>query len=311
MTSEEKGITSFDATHGENLKNTSINAEKRKVERSERARYECSTCHATFTLHGRYKQHMVKHSDERPYKCTVCEKSFKRMSEMNNHMQIHTGVTYTCDMCSLVSRNKVSLRAHVRRVHRRDFRHRCEQCGRGFISKYDLEDHKTRHLGTKSFVCDDCGNAFLQKSYLTAHKRAMHEVQTTPKYQCDLCNKSFASERNLRNHASVHSHTFLCAQCGKEFGTSNALKQHERVHTGEKPYQCKSCPKAFARIQALRVHRVIHTGDRPYKCDICGRAFTQRSSMKKHRRRHPESHVSTHPTPLLLNQLELIRKPNK
>lgn len=296
----------FNVTQDENLKNTS-NAEKRKEEKSKRARYECPICHMTFTLHGRYKQHMVKHSDERPYKCTTCEKSFKRMSEMNNHMQIHTGVTYTCDMCGLISRNKVSFRTHIRRVHRRDFRHRCEQCGKKFMSKYDLEDHKTRH-SDKSIVCDDCGNVFLQKSYLVAHKRLMHEVQKMSKYQCDLCNKSFASERNLHSHANLHLQTFLCAQCGKECATSYGLKLHERTHTDKKPYQCKSCPKAFAREEALSLHRVIHTGNKPYKCDICGRTFAQRSSMKKHHRRHPDA--SVHPTPLLLNQLDLIRKPN-
>jgi len=296
----------------ENAKNTSFNAEKGKGGKNKHARYECLICHAIFPLHGRYKQHMVKHSDARPFKCTVCEKTFKRMSEMNNHMQIHSNVTYTCDLCGLISKNRVSLRTHVRRVHKRDLRHRCEQCGKGFMSNYDLEDHKTSHLGIKNFICDYCGNAYLQKSYLAAHKRVIHGVQKYPaskQHRCDRCNKSFASELNLRNHTSLHSQTFLCAQCGKKFTSNYNLKLHERMHTGEGPYQCKLCSKAFWRSVALELHELTHAGKKPYECDICRQTFTRRSSMMGHRRkRHPD--VSYPPPPLLLSQLELIRKTN-
>lgn len=256
---------------------------------------------------------MVRHSDARPFKCTVCEKTFKRMSEINNHMQIHSDVTYTCDLCGLISRNRVSLRTHIRRVHKRDFRHRCEQCGKGFMSNYDLEDHKARHLGTKNFVCDYCGNAYLQRSYLAAHKRVIHGVQKSgaPKksHRCDFCNKNFATELSLRNHTSLHTQTFLCAQCGKKFASIYTLRIHERTHTGERPYECKLCSKNFSRSAALRVHKLTHTGEKPHQCDVCRQTFTQRSSMMGHRRkRHPD--IRYPPAPLLLSQLELIPKIN-
>lgn len=293
---------SFNAARSKN-KNTSINAKERREKKRKYVTYECSICHMNFALHGKYKQHMVKHSDERPFKCTVCERTFKRLSELNNHMQIHSDVTYTCEICSFVSINKVSLKTHIRRVHKRNFRYHCEQCGKGFMSNYDLEDHKTSHLGSKTFVCDCCGKAYLQKSYLAAHKRMIHGLlKTTPKqYQCDLCSKSFASMYSLCNHKNLHSQKFLCAQCGKEFATNHALKLHDRMHTGERPYQCELCQKAFARSAALRVHMLIHTGERPYVCNICGHTFTQRSSMMGHRRKHPNVNNYPPPPPLLLS----------
>ncbi|XP_024938001.1 gastrula zinc finger protein XlCGF67.1-like [Cephus cinctus] len=247
---------------------------------------------------------MVKHSDLRPYKCSVCGKAFKRSSEVTSHMQIHQGIKYTCEICNFTTTNKVSLRTHNRRVHQKDFRYHCEQCTKGFMSNYDLEDHKASHLGTKTFICEYCGNAYSQKSYLVAHKRVIHGIQkSAPKeYQCQTCNKSFASEYNLKNHIGLHSQKFLCAHCGKEFATNHALKLHNRKHTGERPYQCKSCSKAFARSAALRVHKLTHTGERPYVCDLCGQSFTQRSSMMAHRRKHPGIHPP--PPPLLLSRLE-------
>lgn len=284
---------------------TSINVtEKRFGRKEERTTYECSMCGARFIRQGEFKRHMVKHSDVRPYKCTVCERAFKRSSEVMSHMQIHSGVTYACETCDFTTMNKISLKTHIRRVHRRDFRYHCEQCGKGFMSNYDLEDHKASHLNAKTFVCEYCGNTYSQKSYLVAHKRVIHRIQkTAPKqHRCELCSKSFASEYSLRNHASLHSQRFLCAQCGKEFATNHALKLHTRMHTGERPYQCKLCAKAFARSAALRVHELTHTGERPYVCDLCGQSFTQRSSMMVHRRKHPGSHPP--PPPLLLSRLE-------
>ncbi|KAK1135033.1 hypothetical protein K0M31_007805 [Melipona bicolor] len=247
---------------------------------------------------------MIKHSDLRPYKCEICDKAFKRSSEMSNHAQIHRGIEHACEACGFTTINKLSLRMHHRRVHQRDFRYRCDQCDKGFMSNYELEDHKASHLDGKTFVCEFCGNAYSQKSYLVAHKRVIHGIQrNAPKeFQCDVCRKSFATEQNLRTHVGLHSQTFLCAQCGKKFATNHALKLHARRHTGERPYECAICSKAFARSAALRVHRLTHTGERPYVCDLCGRSFTQRSSMMAHRRKHPGSYPP--PPPLLLSRLE-------
>ncbi|XP_067205495.1 PR domain zinc finger protein 5-like isoform X2 [Linepithema humile] len=302
MAGEEEGKET-NAFSGE--RSASTDAAKKKCKRKpERTKYECPICQVYFTRQGELKRHMVKHSDVRPYKCTICERAFKRSFELSSHMQIHRNVTYACKTCSFTTTNKVSLRTHNRRVHQRDLRYRCEQCSKGFMSNYDLEDHKASHLDTKSFICEYCGLTFSQKTYLIAHKRAIHEKRkTAPKqHQCDLCDKNFVSEHILRKHVSLHSQRFLCAQCGKEFATNHALKLHSRKHTGERPYQCKQCTKAFARSMALRVHELTHTGERPYVCDLCEQHFTQRSSMMVHRRRHPGNHPP--PPPLLLSRLQ-------
>lgn len=292
-------------TNSDNDSLTNSSTKRRKNKRFEdQEQYICSTCKLHFDRQGDYKRHMIKHSNLRPYKCEICDKAFKRSSEVSNHTQIHRGIEYACEVCGFTTINKFSLRMHHRRVHQRDFRYRCDQCDKGFMSNYDLEDHKASHLGRKTFICEFCGNAYSQKSYLVAHKRVIHRIQkSAPKeFQCNICNKSFATEQNLRNHVGLHSQTFLCAQCGKKFATNHALKLHGRKHTGERPYECMVCSKAFARSAALRVHKLTHTGERPYVCDLCGQSFTQRSSMMVHRRKHPGSHPP--PPPLLLSRLE-------
>ncbi|XP_006562778.1 zinc finger protein 664 isoform X2 [Apis mellifera] len=289
--------------HGRNTGMRKIGTRWRGFEDDEecRKRYTCSVCELEFAKHRDYKRHMVKHSDARPYICSTCGKAFKRSSEICNHRRIHRDIKYTCEICGFTTNNKISLRMHHRRVHERDYRYRCDQCDKGFMSNYDLEDHKTSHLETKAFICEFCGNGYSQRSYLVSHKRVMHGIKmSTPKaFQCNICNKrSFATEQELRSHLNLHSQMFLCAECGQKFATNYALKLHCRRHTGEKPYQCPFCPKAFARSPALRVHKLTHTGERPYVCNICGQSFTQRSSLMVHHKKHPGNHPPPPPLPL-------------
>lgn len=38
-------------------------------------------------------------------------------------------------------------------------------------------------------------------------------------YQCDLCNKQFASKYTLKNHQRIHQdrkRSFVCSDCGKK-----------------------------------------------------------------------------------------------
>ncbi|XP_018403930.1 PREDICTED: zinc finger protein 860-like [Cyphomyrmex costatus] len=267
----------YKKVYDENVGNITINTEKEKGKKSERTIYKCPICHATYFLLCRYKEHIVKHSDV--HLCMICEKTFKCKSDMNNHMKIHSNVTYTCDLCGLISR--VSFDAHIWRVQKRDFR-RCEQCYvKGFMSNFNLEDHN-----------------YYKKSYLAAQKHVIYGIQKSAlrQHRCNRCSKNFNSEITLRNHMSLHSEKFLCAKCGKMLASNQALQRHELTHTGERRYQCMLCSKTFARYAYVKIHKLIHTGEKPYKCDICQQYFTQRSSVTTHcRKRHSGINVPTLP----------------
>ncbi|XP_043273988.1 zinc finger protein 37-like isoform X4 [Venturia canescens] len=267
-----------------------MNSHSRK--KAESPNFECAPCGKNFTRPSAYKQHMLKHSNEKPHKCDVCEKAFKRPYELKMHRDIHSGSMHTCDICSFSTAYKVSLMVHKKRVHQKIYRHKCEQCEKAFMSKHELEDHRTCHLGEKSFICEICGNGFLQRSYLVHHKRVVHGVHNRApmELKCEKCDKTFATKYCLQNHVGIHSQKFLCSQCGKEFATNYSLRMHNRMHTGERPHKCNMCSKSFARSNALAVHKLTHTGQRPYVCDICDKTFTQRTTMMAHRRKHPGSH---------------------
>ncbi|KAL0119185.1 hypothetical protein PUN28_009643 [Cardiocondyla obscurior] len=110
------------------------------------------------------------------------------------------------------------------------------------------------------------------------------------KYQCLLCQKSFAQksiyQSHLKSHGKEGEDPYRCNICGKSFAVPARLTRHYRTHTGEKPYQCEYCSKSFSVKENLSVHRRIHTKERPYKCDVCGRAFEHSGKLHRHMRIH-------------------------
>ncbi|KAJ4022643.1 hypothetical protein NW766_001687 [Fusarium irregulare] len=51
---------------------------------------------------------------------------------------------------------------------------------------------------------------------------------------------------------------FTCNICNKSFTRNINLKSHERSHFGDRPFACSTCGKAFARVNDCRRHEKIH-----------------------------------------------------
>ncbi|XP_039669114.1 zinc finger protein 263 isoform X1 [Perca fluviatilis] len=150
-----------------------------------------------------------------------------------------------------------------------DLLHFCPQCGGGFTSDAELEEHPcplgASHLQNSGedilFPCAHCGNTFSHAWALKNHECACAAERP---HCCEICGKRFTHSRSLERHHLVHTgeRPHRCPQCGRSFSRLGNLERHQRIHTGERPYGCEACGKRFSRVEYLKRHQLIHSESR-------------------------------------------------
>uniref|UniRef100_A0A3Q3F3C8 C2H2-type domain-containing protein n=1 Tax=Labrus bergylta TaxID=56723 RepID=A0A3Q3F3C8_9LABR len=164
-----------------------------------------------------------------------------------------------------------------------DLLHFCPQCGGGFMSEAELDEHPcplggSQHQSSGSedglYPCAHCGNTFSHSWALKNHECACAAERP---HCCEICGKRFTHSRSLERHHLVHTgeRPHRCPQCGRSFSRLGNLERHQRIHTGERPYGCEACGKRFSRVEYLKRHQLIHNSEKmTLQCSNCGSGFS-------------------------------------
>jgi hypothetical protein len=116
----------------------------------------------------------------------------------------------------------------------------------------------------QTFNCEQCNKSFASKGNLNHHTRTIHD--NTMSFYCDKCEKVFNQNGNLKLHLkTVHENirTFNCGQCSKSFGMKQQLEQHLRCHVAG---TTKLIPKGEAKIiKMLDLMKIEYRHDESFK----------------------------------------------
>uniref|UniRef100_A0A8C6K6C3 C2H2-type domain-containing protein n=1 Tax=Nothobranchius furzeri TaxID=105023 RepID=A0A8C6K6C3_NOTFU len=226
-------------------------------------------------------------SVNKSFSCLECGKRFLHKWSLQKHMRVKGHSAIRSSGC-LVNMKCVEVKTHVdscRKVKKQPKLFSCDDCGKIFSYKRNLNIHVRFHTGQKPFSCEHCGHRFTSKKTLNGHM-SIHTGQMP--FTCEVCGQRFRQKKNLNRHMSVHTgqKPFPCELCEQRFRQKTNLNRHMSVHTGQKPFACELCEQSFIQKTHLNIHMRVHTGQQPFACELCGQRFNLKTHLNTHMKVH-------------------------
>ena len=245
--------------------------------------------------------------------CDFCEEEFCSKKDVVQHKKrIHTipidlsikplklsrenGPIFVCKYCEKIFEDRINFMDHISKQHE------CDLCNQSFVQFDHLKKHKIKQhkffpddseKSSNYVTCQHCDKMFKRSGILKHENQCAFnfdeniqiqeseilevEQVPSPRYNCDLCDKSFRLNSTLISH-KVAVHIFKkelvkCGLCDKSF-KDIYLQKHKCPKKEEqkklKKFECNLCGKRFHRHNELKRHKeYLLCGKENYECHIC------------------------------------------
>jgi hypothetical protein len=167
-------------------------------------------------------------------------------------------------------------------VHEEKKQYECFDCHKVFVRYETLEAHiSSVHGGIKVlFKCKVCDGSFLTVDELREHCMTSHL-----NLKCTVCGAVFLKNEALKAHmSSVHERikiVFKCTICDGRFSTAEELNGH--CTTSHNDLRCTVCSAIFLKSQTLKSHMLsVHENINPFKCSECVSSFSIVQDLNQH-----------------------------
>ena len=136
----------------------------------------------------------------------------------------------------------------------------------------------------KKPTCQVCNKTFCSEKNLKTHFQKYHQADVI--FQCDKCDYTVGNERGLKeHHQDSHVAAFECGKCDFEAATEQVLKDHiSEKH--ETVVKCCKCPFIAENEQHLNEH-MTEKHCAILKCEECDFSTELQESLKEH---HQQKH---------------------
>lgn len=158
---------------------------------------------------------------------------------------------------------EVQIVANSKKTRQKGFKIKLEK-----RSKYPLQQCK---------IC----NKSVRKMYL--HLKRVHFEEIVPRV-CDICQKTFLSEFNLKMHIKVHKLLQSCPVCQKNVRHLNQHINYNHRSDGE-PRICDICEESFLNIEKFKYHIKKHNSLPVQVCKVCKKSVRHLNAHMKYNHR--------------------------
>ena len=120
-------------------------------------------------------QQMHEHYKHDALTCIHCGLHFTRKNNLWYHIRTkHLGRRFVCPQCQRTFVTNSGLNSHVKHIHEKVSRYKCEVCGKRYTDRSNYFDHIATHSGVKRNVCPICQRQFTFKHSVKAHVVRVH-----------------------------------------------------------------------------------------------------------------------------------------
>ena len=196
-------------------------------------RLSCGKCRKTFTTQLEMSEHLSTHlNDEKKFSCQFCGVAYAEQNNLMRHKKLHSeDKPFVCVNCGIDFLNYENLTSHMRFQHTEDEERpfSCRFCGSAFSDKFGLARHERIHTGEKPYSCNICGKTFNDHGNRNKHLKIHADLlQDEKKLSCDICEEAFARTADLNNHMKTHASDkpYSCELCQKSYFSNKALTEH-------------------------------------------------------------------------------------
>ncbi len=197
---------------------------------------------------------------------------------------------YQCGICEKSFAQEMAMQVHKTKMHERNEMQpvKCPKCDKTFKNRRNyLAHNRDMHRTHDRVRCDICEKSFATKKIMKNHKRLTHhEAQPAQPAQCTICDKTFPNKRYLHNH-TVRKHRshipVKCEVCDKVLSNKYDLYHHKWLNHRLSTVQCTICDKTLQNKCHLKVHmKNMHQPSDPVKCKFCQKEFKNSIYLSTH-----------------------------